>query len=259
MPKTRETRSAEKIHRSAIEQIEADLSKKARKIGVKAYHQVLGVNALDRILEEGAILPGAFRLDPQWVEAQCAKGIVRLTRPSPQDDPEAIRAINDQVAYAISELKQFQAERGITGATHPTQLECVDIMFGDAYRVFLSPHEFRFAGPDTGLVYDAYELVERGAVIRGLDFIRRYKEILDEVIRGGGEYGWITHPGERMETMVEDLHARELSDLGELDRFALNRDAASQAEVVWEGPLPVAWAIEVIRDGRVERLRSPKD
>jgi hypothetical protein len=216
---------------------------------LKAYHQVFGEGALERVLEDGAILPGIYRLDPDWVESRCEESLAKMIRSSPGDVLGAGAAIRAQADYAISDIRKFQEILGASGFAQPTQLECIDIMFGDSYRIFLSMGEFRFGGPQTGFVYDAYDLVKRGAVIREEDFMGEYEMILNRVISGRGDHLEISDPAERLQRLVADLQETESSSTGDLARLSVNKDAASRAEIVWEGPLPIEWALEVWREG----------
>src|SRR5262245_18071951 len=196
------------------------------------------------------ILPGIYRLDPEWIGVSCRKWINLLWSENRKGKPEVFDALEKLVGKEIASVKRFRAENRITETGRPTQLECVDVLFGDAWNVFLSPHRERFAGAQGALIFDAYDLVEKGAALRTIDFIYGYRQMIEDLLAGRGAHEDVRDPVERIMAAAEDVGKGEITGneaLGELNQMAINLDHNYDADIVWNGPLPIEWAIKVLR------------
>lgn len=226
---------------------------------IKAYHSTRTVESLEKILAEGAILPGIYRLNEEAIRGACEKDAKGY---------DARYGLNPVVVGGLSQLiDEFirdHAEMFIRKAG-PTALRCPDILVGDAGRVFLSAYRWTLARdiekrrfPKTGLSFDAIDLVKKGAAVRPFDlyghfhwelidkFQARYasrEQARENIARGlasrveaGSLYGdeaiAYLHKGLKDDQILYDLEQEDV-------------------EVVWEGPLPVEWAVEEWRNGRV--------
>lgn len=213
---------------------------------LKAYHQVLGPGALDTILNEGVILPASYRLDVAWLKKRCGAFMISLKEKNPKGDPLGFKAVDDALDSAINDIEAAQHKASVVGTQKKTALECQDIIFGDADKIFLSIGKFALKGAKTGLVFDARDLVERGAFVRGCDYYQAYDGVIESALYGSEEYPSTYDGFDIFESEYESIRDRLVSDVEYL------KDAT---EILWEGPLPLDLAIEVIRNGHVSRLK----
>ncbi len=135
-------------------------------------------------------------------------------------------------------------------------LTCFDILANDFDRIFLTvfnwidPHEF------SGLVFDADFLIRKGAAIRAGDLLDHYRDGLKKVI---SEH---LRPGEYEEAFREVIGkvldrnqwknkaATEYLDVVEKEEKAwVKAGRKGEVEMVFEGPLPVRWAVEAWENG----------
>lgn len=244
----RALQAAEKrLWAKGLRQAAEEVATTARRTGVKAVHQVFTKGTMGEILKGGFILPGIYRLDPDWIRVSCGKWMNELRLENPKGKEEIYPALEALVERALAEVKKFRVEHRIRTVGAKTRLECVDILFGDAWNVFLSPHGGRFAESYGEIVYDAYALVERGAALRREDFIYGYKNMLWDLFHGKTAYEDL-EPVDRILAAAKDVWATELTGgeaLQELDGMAINLDSNPDADIVWNGPLPVEWATQI--------------
>lgn len=223
----------------------------------KAYHMVSGGEAaLDLIFGEGVILPAAYRADIDQLRELCV------------DDFQSRK--NRFIKQALFKMLDREIAR-MTPAekTTPdkTYFRCADILAGDAWRVFLSPFDWHWArekGP-SGFVFDADDLIRRGASYRSMDFMTIWEDAIDwnlkasslakaeqvlyqslkkanEIAGKKEAYGYAA---------IEWLEGSRLSLLGGVG----NQDEDA-GEIVWRGPLPVEWATEVWLNGEPIQLEG---
>lgn len=244
-------KALEKIEKRVLRELDLKFTRESRAKGLIAYHQVFGAGSLDRILEEGFIYPGIYRLDPEWLRGKCERWIAEDLRW--EENPEMLDALLFVVERAVEDLKEFREEKGIVAGSTATQLECVDVIFGDAWNVFLSPHEMRFAGSEDALVFDAFDLVDRGAALRMTDFIDSYRTMTQDLLYGKTDYENVRDPVKRIMKAVKEVKGNEMRGkwaIQELVSMTINEGLNYGADIVWNGPLPVRWAKEVVRGGR---------
>jgi hypothetical protein len=217
---------------------------------IPAYHFVPGRAALERVLAEGQILPAIFRLTAETVRGLCKETldlVLKMYVNPPEPVLVGLQALRDLAAEAA---EHYAAAPGAKPGFQTTKLQCVDILSGDGARVFLSPWKWPLVtrGKPTGLVYDAEDLVRKGARYRPRDLLFDYT---DAVWRGLG--AWLT---------VENAKAAIVRGLRDVSMWEYQGDDAltglrasegTRAEIVWEGPLPVDGAREIWFEG--ERVK----
>lgn len=229
---------------------------------IKAYHSTRTVDALEKVLEQGAILPGIYRLSEEEIRATCgkdAKGYDARYGPNP--------VVLGGLSQLMDEFIRDHAEM-LSRKAGPTALRCPDILAGDAGRVFLSAYRWTLARDiekrsfqKTGLVFDVIDLVKKGAAVRPSDLYGDFHwELIDQfkaryAYREQALENIASGLASRME--AGSLHGDEaiayLHKGLEDDQIAYDLEQ-EDIEVVWDGPLPVEWAVEEWRNGRRRRF-----
>lgn len=229
---------------------------------IKAYHSTRTVEVLEKILAQGAILPGIYRRSEEAIRATCGKD-VKAYDIHFGPNPVALRALNQLMDEFIEDHAEILSEKA-----GPTALRCSDILAGDAGRVFLSAYRWTLAGDiekrsfaKTGLAFDAEDLVRKGAAVRPYDLYGGFDQVLKEEFKK--RYASAERAMESVATelasVIEDgsLHGDEaiayLHKGLEDDQIAYELEQ-EDIEVVWDGPLPVEWAVEEWRNGRRRRF-----
>lgn len=240
---------------------------------LKAYHQARRAADVDAILEARAILPLLYFIEPSQVRSLC-KDFKRAFRnrygvgPEPVAE-EGLDAIVDEVERAIADRQQGAgispaglATHGPFGQERPTTgLECEDLLAGDVDRVFLSFGRWMSPGALNGFVFDAEDLVRRGAETRPEDMLAVFLAHIERVLR---DPEWETPAAAREEierglaaALAVDEHGGEPA-LRRIRRWSKLSDRElriARPEIVWRGPLPVELAVEVWKNG--ERKEIP--
>lgn len=230
---------------------------------IKAYHSTRTVDALEKILAQGAILPGINRLSEEALRATCGKDTKAYdTHFGP--NPIALRAMNQ----LLDEFIRDHAET-LSPKAGPTALRCSDILAGDAGRVFLSAYRWTLAADvekrglqKTGFAFDAEDLVRKGAAVRPYDLYGGFDQVLKTEFRKG-----YASTERAMESIASELSSMiETGSLygdeaiaylhkGLTDHQILYELEQEDMEVVWDGPLPIELAIEEWRNGRKSKLK----
>ena len=139
---------------------------------IKAYHRVERF-PLERILKNGAIFPVAFRLDPDFMVASCRDLLQQVNEyVLDEGNPRAVRGVE-----LLIEKRRKEIAAVSTGETDETGLFCGDFLAGDAFSVFLSTGEWGGIDEEAashGFVFDAEDLLRRGAVVRRGDLLDSY-------------------------------------------------------------------------------------
>lgn len=233
---------------------------------IEAFHLVPSREALNRIAARGEILPGSMRLDPDLFLEKCELEFMELAEKASIDEPDVklnttvLAALKDLARESIEGLKRLQRVAGVDGTQRTTQYACPDLLAGDLERVFLSvadwPHwanqiseEDRFHG----FVFDAQDLVEKGARLRPKDILRDYRWALEDLLR--------TRMRSKDRAYVAAIKALQYVQRenewksGSAIAFLISpsmqesrekaREEGSTIELVWDGPLPLEWAVDV--------------
>lgn len=219
---------------------------------IPAYHYVSSPTALERILEEGQVVPAVHRLSGKTIRGICDETLDLVLRMyavgAPPEILTGIQALRELGEEAAAFYERIAKPAGAEFQT--TKLQCVDILSGDGGKVFLAPWRWPLVahGKKTGLVYDAEDLVRRGAGYRPKDLMFDYSEAVWEGLRG-----WRT-VGEAKGAILRSLKAALKWEYhGEDALSGLRASAGRRPEITWEGPLPVEWAMEIWSDGARSR------
>jgi hypothetical protein len=233
---------------------------------IKAYHRVSSNSALRAIIDAGQVVPAAYRLDPSRIRELCRENIGPWLDTASPAGQAAAELIEEAVTY-------FEALQEVGAAkTRATALKCIDILSGDAGRVFLSPGTWSEAGralgwPLTGFVFDAEVLVENGALLRKWDFFSNYQRVLRDVLEDR-LIGSVEGAKERFLAGIKAIHDKQLSGADAIDilrRYEIaageehlkpyemqqRRGFSVQEELVWDGLLPLDLVIEVWQDDMI--------
>src|SRR3990170_382884 len=220
-----------------------------------AYHFVRGgLPALQAVLREGAILPGAYRL-PLWaLRAGCQSYIDRLRRkPDPKED--LARAVEHLLDRRMKDIQLVRQERTLQASE--SGFLCEDLLAGDTFYVFLALENWswpilhsRGHQPPNGFVFDAHDLVTKGAILREQDNASRYQAVLRRLA------GMALQAPELARLMIDGFQEILLEDLSEdaaheaLDALDLRGlGPANPFELLYPSPLTVEWALEVWAEG----------
>jgi hypothetical protein len=236
---------------------------------IKAYHRVSSNAALKAIQDAGQIVPAAYRLDPSRIWELCQEDVGRTFD---MESPAGL-AITELVEEAVAYFETMQMGLQVK-KTSVTALKCIDILSGDAGRVFLSPGTWSEAGrglgwPLSGFVFDAEALIGNGALLRKWDFFSSYSVALRDVV--GDTSRSVDEIKDRFLTKIKAIHERQLSGAEAMEvlrRYEMapgeehlkpykmqhERGWSVQEEIVWNGPLPLGLAAEVWEDDRRTNL-----
>lgn len=232
---------------------------------IEAFHFVPSRTAMDRIVARGVIEPGAVRLDPDLFLEKCELEFLELADQASVDDDVKLNtvvldALRDLARESAAGLKRLQSSAGADGRQRTTQYACPDLLAGDLESVFLSvetwPHWAVHASEtDTfhGFIFDAVDLVGKGARIRPHDLLKHYRWALEDLLRSkmrskDKAYVAALRALGRVKRDEEykgvAAKAFLLSDTMHKAREAA-REGGSTIELVWDGPLPLEWAVGV--------------
>lgn len=226
---------------------------------IKAYHQV-GADGwtkkqlrkvLEDVLREGQIYPATHRLAREEMEIECFTGKDReatIEQRFPDATPKALAALKWMAQDVIRRLPK----RGQTQSL----FNCTDLIAGDLDLVFLSPGDWYSVM--NGFVFDAEELLMKGARFRPMDLLGNFNYVIEQV--SSRKFKSMLDAMEEIEEALrEERETRELT--GEEGIWDLRSclegggdypepDGQCKGEIVWEGPLPLDLAIEVWENGK---------
>lgn len=220
---------------------------------IRAYHQV-GTdsmeprdreNLLKKVMEIGSLLPAVERVSRAEMEAECfgSEREVALHQRF-RSSPETLAALRDMAGEWTRRLPE-------EGSVH-TMFNCVDILAGDLGRLFLSVGDW-YTVP-TGFVFDAEELVEKGAAFRPSDMLRNLDFAVENAVKE--RFRSVGAARKRIEQVIDEVVADNnfygKEAVRELRHFA--KKLYGTEELVWEGRLPLDLAVEAWSEGRRIRL-----
>jgi hypothetical protein len=225
---------------------------------ILAYHRLPSSDVLRLILDAGVIFPGVYRLDPAVIFRLCEE---ELSRERGTYVGEALLELSQE---AVQYFREAQAAF-LGQKSEYTAFKCLDILSGDAGRIFLSPGTWSEAQralgwPLTGFAFDAEALIQAGARVRREDFLsyysgaaRRTKE--DPHIQS------VEIAKKKFLSEIAKIHERELSGdeaIQALDPFRVQPgeearrpherkkyEWSSGMEIVWDGPLALDHVVEI--------------
>jgi hypothetical protein len=209
-------------------------------------------------MASGQIIPAAFRLHPERLRELCAETL-EVGGPGAAGIMELV---DEAAAYFEEVQRQFPGPK-----TYETALKCVDILSGDAGRIFLSPGNWSEAGralgwPLSGFAFDAEQLIRLGARVRPYDLISHYAVLIRHAMQ---EEPFGAAAKDRVLAGIRRIHKQgELSDeaaLNAIQVFRINPgeelwrpherrkyEWPSGMEIVWDGPLSLEYVVEIRRD-----------
>jgi hypothetical protein len=232
---------------------------------IEAFHLVPSREVMDRIAARGEILPGAMRLDPDLFLEKCELEFLELAEKASIDldvklNTTVLGALKDLARESIEGLRRFQRFAGAEGTQRTTQYACPDLLAGDLERVFLSvqdwPHWAEQVSQEErlhGFVFDAKDLVERGARLRPKDLLKEYRWALEDLLRTrmrSKDKAYVAAI-KSLERVQRDGEWRGGSGIAFLTSPSMYesreqaREEGSTVELVWDGPLPLEWAVDV--------------
>lgn len=227
---------------------------------IEAFHLVPSREAMNRIMEQGEILPGAMRLDPDIFLGKCILEFNELADKASIDDPEVklnlvvLSALRDLSRESIAGLRRLQRQLGVEATQRDTQYACPDLLAGDLERVFLSiaswpqwVHQISEEIEPHGFVFDAHDLIRRGARIRPKDLLRKYRWALEDLLRTkmrsrDKAYAAALKTLKRVQRDGELRGSDAMAFLADGDMAGRTK---STIELVWDGPIPLEWAVAV--------------
>jgi len=215
---------------------------------IKAYHQVGSDewdpeelrDGLAEVLSQGRIEPASMRMDRHEMEVECFSGKSRggtLRQKFPKGDPKVWKALEQLAREKIEALPD-------SGFTHGL-FNCLDLIAGDFDFIFMRPGGWYSV--DNGFVFDAEQLLKKGAYYRQSDLLRGYHVAVEGVLKD--RHDSVDAAREDLELELGAIQDHFQSTGREAIR-SLRQGAGPNAEIVWRGPLPLDLAIEVWENGK---------
>jgi hypothetical protein len=224
---------------------------------IPAYH-FIPPEFIKDVLREGVIRPGNERVDPSRFEGYCGDEINELLRDMREQEkkvnPIALEVLQNLVDSEINSLCDWQRE--LKGGPGPgqTQFKCWDLLAKDIDLVFLQAWDWpTFTRVSTGLIFDAEELVRKGAAVRTYDLVATYDAMIQDVLTGKwDDHGDVYQAFEDgFERVFKGYQFTGEEALRLLRRKPTEYDEAQ--ELVWGGALDVALAVEIVKPGKARK------
>lgn len=213
----------------------------------KAYHETTK-EAFSSIMEDGAIVPLAIRIDDESLRASCDADISDVYRKEGIIPADAVRKL---IEYFLKIRPPYHKRESIPPDTIHSR--CLEILLGYGEGVLLNVGEWvgglSMPKKEYGFVFDTHELIEKGSVIVAGEFEYgmwdRFKGLPDEF--------W-TSPGmiNSVLAIANEIHKKiELRGQDALD-YPVGYLFSS-------GPLPIDLAIEIWENGkRIFKAKSDR-
>ena len=224
---------------------------------IPAYHFIPSESIKD-VLREGVIRPGSERVDPSSFEWYCGDEINELLRDMREQgkkvNPIALEVLQSLVASEINSLYDWQRELKDGPGSGQTQFKCWDLLAKDIDLVFLQAWGWpTFTEANTGLIFDAEDLVRKGAAVRTHDLVATYDAMIQGVLSGKwDDHGDVYQAFEDgFERIFKGYQFTGEEALRLLRRKPTKYDEAQ--ELVWGGDLAVALAVEVVKPGKARK------
>lgn len=216
---------------------------------IKAYHQVGSdewsseerAQAIREIRQVGMIHPASSRMDRHEMEIECFTGKNRgstLIQRFPKATPKGRAALKELAQEKIDRLPESGFTQGL--------FNCLDLLSGDFELIFLRPGGWYSV--DNGFVFDAEQLLKKGARFRRTDLLGGYHAAVE---------GALSEKYDSIEAAKEVI----LLEIGAIqDHFqstgrqaikAMKDNLTPTSEIVWRGSLPIDLALEIWSEGRL--------
>ncbi len=212
---------------------------------IKAYHHVYNFPVLE-ILEKGVILPAAYRIDPRDLEGSCFGELDELKENILGEGGNPVGALGVELLMRerLGEIIAVSSQE-----TDDTGFFCGDLLAGDVFSVFLSAGEWgRGDAPEVpnGFVFDAVDLIQRGAAVRKGDLMEPYLYEIQGM-------AWTKAKSPESARTILKRKLSEIKKEGELkgDRAIqeLKKNPGEWYELVFPGVVEVEWVKEVWENG----------
>jgi hypothetical protein len=217
---------------------------------------------LDDVIKSGDLLPAIYRIHPGVLKDKCNPSDMEETIVRGFDDPKpkktAMQYYRRLVSEALKAVRDFQRSRGVRTTKHATEFQCNDLLAGDLECVFLSLDDWVSWGRSaTGLIFDARDLVSKGAYVRPVDVNDKYWRVLREAFRTDWksysefEKRVLSWFGQVQST--NSLSGEEAADYLQGPRvknvYSRLSEDDNPPEIVVCGSVPVEWAVAYCIDG----------
>lgn len=215
-----------------------------------AYHLV-PKDAFQAISEYGHIVPAIERLSHEVLQNRCSSEMENLANglKGQPVDPVAWRAVGRLEAERLQEF----AERS-PGSHTVTQLGCVDLLALDAENVFLQVGEWPSWASErpTGFIFEAEELLRRGASLREKDLAVSYWAGIQKFVLK--KFDNLDDAKEALVSMFREIQAKYDRTGAEAAKALKKRRRGSEpAELLWHGRLPISLAVDWVYEGESQR------
>lgn len=215
---------------------------------IKAYHQVgsdewddaARRDVLHDVLAQGRIEPASVRMDRWEMEIECFTGKERgstLKQRFPRAKGNAWKALQEIARERVAALPE-------TGVTHGL-FNCLDLIAGDFDLIFLKPGNWYSI--DNGFVFDAQELIKKGARFRRTDLLGGFHAAIAGAL--SDTYDSVGAAKESVELEIQAI-LDHFQTSGRSALRAMKDGMTDSSEIVWRGPLPLDLAIEVWENGK---------
>lgn len=219
---------------------------------IPAYHWV-PKETFHEISSSGHIIPASERLDPKIFQDKCAGELENLahTLKGQPVDPIAWKGLGQLIGDRLEEFSSWSP-----GSPHTfTQLGCIDLLALDAESVFLQVGQWpMWAGRNpSGFIFDAEELIRRGAFFREKDLAIAYWAGLQKVVIK--KFDTVDDAETAIVSMFRDVQEKYDKSGAAAARALKKRHGRSEPpELLWHGRLPVSLAIDWIYEGETARV-----
>ena len=212
---------------------------------IKAYHHVYNFPVLE-ILEKGVILPAAYRINPRDLEGSCFGELDELKENILGEDGTPVGALGVELLMRerLGEIIAVSSQE-----TDDTGFFCGDLLAGDVFSVFLSAGEWgRGDAPEVpnGFVFDAVDLIRRGAAVREGDLMEAYLYEIQGM-------AWTKAKSPESARNILKRRLANVKKDGELKGGQaiqeLKKNPGEWYELVFPGAVEVEWAKEVWENG----------
>ncbi len=212
---------------------------------IKAYHHVDRFPVWE-ILKKGSILPAAYRINPTHLVGSCWDQLYFLKEMELGEggNPIGRAGVELLIHERVDEILEVSSQE-----TDDTGFFCGDLLAGDAFSVFLSTGEWGRGDAEekaNGFVFDAEDLIRRGAVLREGDLLDPYNQVTE-----GMAWTKAKSPKAARKVLKRKLSQiqTEYEFKGERAIQELRKDPNEWRELLFPGPVSLTWATEMWEDG----------
>jgi hypothetical protein len=196
---------------------------------------------LGQVMEIGSLLPAVERVSRAEMEAECFGDEREVSL------HQRFRT-NAQSIAALRQIARDWTRQLPEGGSVHTMFNCIDILAGDLGSLFLSVD--RWYTVPNGFVFDAEELIRKGATFRNRDILGELGFAIENIAKK--KFGSVPEARAEIEQTIDDVvlgYSFGGSDaLAQLRNCHKKKDC-TEAELIWHGRLPISMALEVWSEG----------